>query len=184
MTWMSRSISPNASRCCISARSKSKEPAARSWHIRARGRSILATDALLLADIDALYGDSHVLHRVSFRCGAGRLLGLLGRNGAGKTTSMNVAMGLLPPRHGSVEIYGTSVTGRRPEAIAAQGVALVPQGRRVFRSLTVRENLAVAARKPEDGLPMLWTIETVFATFPRLRERRDQYAGTLSGGEQ
>ena len=74
-----------------------------------------------LADVDAYYGDSHVLHRVSFRCGEGRLLGLLGRNGAGKTTSMNVAVGLLPPRRGTVEIYGTTVEGRSPEAIAAQG---------------------------------------------------------------
>jgi len=144
----------------------------------------LANDALLLADIDAMYGDSHVLHRVSFRCGQGRLLGLLGRNGAGKTTSMNVTVGLLPPRHGTVEIYGTSVAGRSPEAIAARGVALVPQGRRVFRSLTVHENLAVAARRPARGLPLLWTIDKVFRAFPRLRERRDQYAGTLSGGEQ
>jgi branched-chain amino acid transport system ATP-binding protein len=144
----------------------------------------LANDALLLADIDAFYGDSHVLHRVSFRCGEGRLLGLLGRNGAGKTTSMNVTVGLLPPRRGNVVIYGTPVSGRAPEAIAAMGVALVPQGRRIFRSLTVRENLAVAARKPKRGLPVLWTLDTVFATFPRLQERRDQYAGTLSGGEQ
>jgi len=144
----------------------------------------LANDALLLADIDAMYGDSHVLHRVSFRCGEGRLLGLLGRNGAGKTTSMNVTVGLLPPRRGAVEIYGTPVAGRSPEAIAARGVVLVPQGRRVFRSLTVHENLAVAARRPARGLPLLWTIDKVFGAFPRLRERRDQYAGTLSGGEQ
>ena len=144
----------------------------------------MANDALLLADIDAMYGDSHVLHRVSFRCGEGRLLGLLGRNGAGKTTSMNVTVGLLPPRRGAVEIYGTPVAGRSPEAIAARGVALVPQGRRVFRRLTVHENHAVAARRPARGLPLLWTIDKVFGAFPRLRERRDQYAGTLSGGEQ
>jgi branched-chain amino acid transport system ATP-binding protein len=144
----------------------------------------LASDALLLTEVDALYGDSHVLHRVSFRCGAGRLLGLLGRNGAGKTTSMNAVTGVLAPRRGQVEIYGTPVAGRPPEAIAAQGVALVPQGRRIFRSLTVRENLAVAVRKPASGQPARWTIDTVFAAFPRLRERRHQYAGTLSGGEQ
>ena len=144
----------------------------------------MANDALVLAEIDAFYGDSHVLHGVSLRCGAGRLLGLLGRNGAGKTTTMNVAVGLLPPRRGRVEVYGTSLAGRSPEAIAAQGVALVPQGRRIFRSLSVRENLAVAARKPRGGLPMMWTLDKVLAMFPRLRERRDQYAGTLSGGEQ
>jgi len=141
-------------------------------------------DALLLSEIDAYYGDSHVLHRVSFRLGEGRLLGLLGRNGAGKSTSMSVAVGLVPPRRGVVSVYGVAVGGRSPEAIAAQGVALVPQGRRVFRSLTVRENLAVAARKPRAGGPEPWTFERVYATFPRLAERREQYAGYLSGGEQ
>jgi len=144
----------------------------------------LASDALVLHEIDAFYGDSHVLHRVSLHLGEGRLLGLLGRNGAGKSTSMNVTVGLLPPRHGAVTVYGSAVTGRTPEAIAAHGVALVPQGRRVFRSLTVRENLTVAGRKPRGRLPMLWTLETVFALFPTLRERHQQIAGSLSGGEQ
>jgi len=144
----------------------------------------LANDALLLSDIDAYYGDSHVLHRVSLRLGHGRLLGLLGRNGAGKSTCMSVAMGWVPPRRGQVSVYGMGVGGRSPEAIAAQGVALVPQGRRVFRSLTVRENLVVAFRKPRDGGAALWTLERVCETFPRLAERREQYAGHLSGGEQ
>ena len=144
----------------------------------------MAADALSLSEVDAFYGDSHVLHGVSLRCREGRLLGVLGRNGAGKTTAMNVAMGLLRPRRGSVAVYGTPVAGRPPEAIAAQGVALVPQGRRIFRSLTVRENLAVAARKPRAGVATAWSLDTVFATFPRLRERSEQYAGTLSGGEQ
>ena len=140
--------------------------------------------ALALDDIDAFYGDSHVLHGVSFRLGAGRLLGLLGRNGSGKSTSMNVAVGLLSPRRGRVRVFDAEVTGRAPEAIAAQGVALVPQGRRVFRSLTVQENLAVAARKPRGGLPLLWTLDSVYGIFPRLRERHRQMAGSLSGGEQ
>ena len=144
----------------------------------------MANDALLLNDIDAYYGDSHVLHGVSFACGEGRLVGLLGRNGAGKTTSVNVVMGLLRPRRGTVSVYGAPVAGRPPEAIAAQGVALVPQGRRIFRSLTVRENLSVAARKAPAGRQSPWHLERVFDTFPRLAERRDQYAGTLSGGEQ
>jgi len=144
----------------------------------------VAADALVLSEIDAFYGDSHVLHGVSLRLGEGRLLGLLGRNGAGKSTSMNVTVGLLPPRHGVVTVYGRGVTGRAPEAIAALGVALVPQGRRVFRSLSVRENLAVAGRKPRGGVPMLWTLDTVAALFPRLRERGKQIAGSLSGGEQ
>ena len=144
----------------------------------------MASDALALGDIDAYYGDSHVLHRVSFRLAEGRLLGLLGRNGAGKSTSMNVTVGLLAPRHGTVTMYGAAVAGRAPEAIAARGVALVPQGRRIFRSLTVRENLTVAARKPRGGGPLRWTADTVYETFPRLAERREQNAGSLSGGEQ
>jgi branched-chain amino acid transport system ATP-binding protein len=144
----------------------------------------LASDALVLHEIDAFYGDSHVLHRVSLRLGEGRLLGLLGRNGAGKSTAMSVTVGLLPPRHGTVTVYGSAVTGRAPEAIAARGVALVPQGRRVFRNLTVRENLAVAGRKPRGGAPMSWTLDSVSALFPRLRERERQIAGSLSGGEQ
>ncbi|HET7342782.1 MAG TPA: ABC transporter ATP-binding protein [Methylomirabilota bacterium] len=141
-------------------------------------------DALALTDIDAFYGDSHVLHRVSLRLGEGRLLGLLGRNGAGKSTSMNVTVGLLPPRQGAVSVYGRAVTGRAPERIAAEGVALVPQGRRIFRSLTVRENLAVAARRASGGAPAAWTLDGVYGMFPRLRERHRQIAGSLSGGEQ
>ena len=143
----------------------------------------MASDALALDEIDALYGDSHVLHRVSMRLGAGRLLGLLGRNGAGKSTTLNVVVGLLSPRRGAVTVHGQVVTGRAPEVVAAQGVALVPQGRRVFRSLTVRENLAVAARRRR-GAPAAWTFDTVSALFPRLRERQGQIAGSLSGGEQ
>jgi len=132
--------------------------------------SALATEALALEEVDAFYGDSHVLHRVSFRLGEGRLLGLLGRNGAGKSTSINVTVGLLPPRHGAVSVYGRAVTGRTPEAIAALGVALVPQGRRVFRS--------------HGEVPMPWTLDSVSDLFPRLRERGKQIAGSLSGGEQ
>jgi len=141
--------------------------------------------ALRLTDIDAFYGDSHVLQKVSFELGEARLLGLLGRNGAGKSTCMNVTVGLLPPRAGSVEVFDTSVTRLPPEMIAARGVALVPQGRRVFKSLTVRENLMVAAHKGYAGQRHApWTTETVFVMFPRLAERRSQLAGHLSGGEQ
>jgi branched-chain amino acid transport system ATP-binding protein len=144
----------------------------------------LATSALELSHINAFYGDSHVLHDVSFSCGEARLLGLLGRNGAGKSTCMNVTVGLVPPRQGEVAIFGTPVAGLPTEEIAAQGVALVPQGRRIFKSLTVRENLGVAARKPINGKHAPWTEETVFAMFPRLAERRNQIAAHLSGGEQ
>jgi branched-chain amino acid transport system ATP-binding protein len=144
----------------------------------------LANDALLLDRIEAYYGDSHVLHQVSFALGEARLLGLLGRNGAGKTTSMNVAVGLLKPRAGRVAIDGADVTGNSPEFIAVRGMALVPQGRRIFRSLTVHENLAVAQRKPRRPIAAAWNFDRVYATFPRLKERQRQVAGFLSGGEQ
>ena len=140
--------------------------------------------ALALSHVDAFYGDSHVLHRVSFELGEGRLLGLLGRNGAGKSTCMNVAVGLLPARAGAIEVFGQSIANRAPERIARHGIALVPQGRRIFRSLSVRENLIVAARKPVAGGKAMWTLDTVFEMFPRLGERRSQMAGFLSGGEQ
>jgi branched-chain amino acid transport system ATP-binding protein len=145
----------------------------------------LANSALSLNNIDAFYGDSHVLQKVSFRLGEARLLGLLGRNGAGKSTCMNVTVGLLKPRAGDVEVFGDKVTTLPPELIAARGVALVPQGRRIFKSLTVRENLAVASRKPVGAISRAaWTFDTVFEMFPRLGERRTQMAGNLSGGEQ
>jgi branched-chain amino acid transport system ATP-binding protein len=147
----------------------------------------LASSALTLRNIDAFYGDSHILQQVSFALGESRLLGLLGRNGAGKSTCINVAVGLLPARAGAVEVFGADVTRLQPEHIAARGVALVPQGRRIFKSLTVRENLAVAARQPKNGGgngKAAWTAETVFAMFPRLRERQSQMAAHLSGGEQ
>jgi branched-chain amino acid transport system ATP-binding protein len=144
----------------------------------------LGTSALALRDIDAYYGDSHVLQKVSFTLGEGRLLGLLGRNGAGKSTCMNVTVGLLPPRQGAVEVFGTAVTRLPPEQIAARGVALVPQGRRIFKSLTVRENLMVAARPPRRGAQSAWDYARVTQSFPRLGERHAQVAGYLSGGEQ
>ena len=145
-----------------------------------------ATDALVMTDIDAFYGDSHVLHGVSMSLQPGRLLGLLGRNGAGKTTCMNTIMGFLKPRRGSISLYGEPVGGLAPDTIARKGICLVPQGRRVFRSLTVRENLMVAAQpaRKGDGSAPGWTMDRVFGLFPRLKERHAQVAGSLSGGEQ
>jgi branched-chain amino acid transport system ATP-binding protein len=142
----------------------------------------LATDALAIDGVDAYYGDSHVLHGVSFALKGGRLLGLLGRNGAGKTTCMSTIMGLLKPRRGSISLYGEPVAGLAPDVIARKGACLVPQGRRVFRSLTVRENLVVAAQARGDG--GAWSLARVFELFPRLAERHAQLAGSLSGGEQ
>ena len=138
-------------------------------------------DALALHDIDAGYGDSRVLHRVSLTLLEGRVLALLGRNGAGKTTCMGAIMGFVRVRGGGVSVFGQRLRAIVPEQVVRQGVAIVPQGRRIFASLTVRENLAVAARKVRGGA---WTAERVSSTFPRLRERMSQRAGLMSGGEQ
>ncbi|HTY65877.1 MAG TPA: ABC transporter ATP-binding protein [Alphaproteobacteria bacterium] len=144
----------------------------------------MATEVLRLGGVDAFYGDSHVLHAVGFTVHAGRLLALLGRNGAGKTTCLNTVIGFLPPRQGNVALFGEAIAGLPPETIARKGVGLVPQGRRVFRSLSVDENLRVAARGPVAGSKGGWSLERVYEVFPRLRERRAQAAGLLSGGEQ
>ena len=144
----------------------------------------MATEALAISDIDTYYGDSHVLHGVSFSLQPGRLLGLLGRNGAGKTTCMSTIMGFLKPRAGSISLYGEPVAGLAPDVIARKGICLVPQGRRMFRTLTVRENLMVAAQSHKKDNGAGWSIERVFQTFPRLAERHAQVAGSLSGGEQ
>jgi branched-chain amino acid transport system ATP-binding protein len=144
----------------------------------------LATDALDIAGIDAYYGDSHVLHGVSFALQPGRLLGLLGRNGAGKTTCMAAIMGFLKPRRGSISLYGEPVAGLAPDVIARKGICLVPQGRRMFRTLTVRENLMVAAQARRNVGGTGWSIDRVYQLFPRLAERHAQVAGSLSGGEQ
>jgi len=140
----------------------------------------LATEALALQAVDALYGDSHVLHGVSFGLNAGKVLALLGRNGAGTTTCMNTIIGWLRPRGGAVRLFGEPIERLAPEAIARKGIGLVPQGRRMFPTLTVRENLSVALQKKTS----VWSFERVFELFPRLKERSGQYAGSLSGGEQ
>ena len=140
----------------------------------------MVTEALGLEGVDALYGESHVLHAVGFSLKEGRVLALLGRNGAGKTTCMSAIVGFLPPRRGEVRLFGENIARLAPEAISRKGVGFVPQGRRVFPTLTVRENLLVAYRYALAG----WTIEKVFDLFPRLQERANQHAGSLSGGEQ
>jgi len=140
----------------------------------------LATEALALDNVDALYGESHVLHGVSFSLGEGRVLALLGRNGAGKTTCMNTVIGFLPPRKGAVRLFGEPVQKLPPDVISRKGIGLVPQGRRVFPRLSVKENLIVAYQKRHGA----WSLERVFELFPRLRERHAQDAGSLSGGEQ
>jgi branched-chain amino acid transport system ATP-binding protein len=141
----------------------------------------LATEALALQGVDALYGDSHVLHGISFEVGAGRVLALLGRNGAGKTTCMSAIIGFLPPRKGAIRLFGEPIAGLAPEAIARKGVGFVPQGRRIFPTLTARENLRVAERRSASSV---WNLARVFELFPQLEERAEQVAGSLSGGEQ
>ena len=141
------------------------------------------TEALAVSGVDALYGDSHVLHGVSFTLNPGRVLALLGRNGAGKTTCMYAIIGFVPPRAGEIRLFGDSIARLSPEAISRKGVGFVPQGRRIFASLTVGENLIVS-RQSRMGAGKPWTIERVFDLFPRLKEREQQTAGSLSGGEQ
>jgi branched-chain amino acid transport system ATP-binding protein len=138
----------------------------------------LATEALALEGVDALYGESHVLHAVSFALQPSQVLALLGRNGAGKTTCMNSIIGWLRPRKGKVRLFGEAIERLSPEAIARKGIGLVPQGRRMFPTLTVKENLVVAGRGRG------WNLARVFELFPRLKERTEQHAGSLSGGEQ
>ena len=141
------------------------------------------TEALALSRVDALYGESHVLHGISFSLNAGRVLALIGRNGAGKSTCMHSIIGFLSPRGGDIRLFGDSIAGLSPEAISRRGVGFVPQGRRIFASLTVSENLIVS-RQSRSGSERGWTLERVFDLFPRLRERAQQTAGSLSGGEQ
>jgi branched-chain amino acid transport system ATP-binding protein len=145
----------------------------------------LEADVLTVRGVNALYGDSHVLHNVSFSVKRGHALALLGRNGAGKTTCLSTLIGFLRPRDGDIRLNGEPIAGLSPERIARMGIGLVPQGRRIFASLSVRENLSVARRAaPEGATAKSWSIDDVFAMFPRLRERHAQAAGSLSGGEQ
>ena len=143
----------------------------------------MAPDALSLTNVHAFYGDSHILHGVSFSLQPGGVLALLGRNGAGKTTCISAIIGFLTPRGGEIRLFGESIEGLSPERISHLGVGLVPQGRRIFPSLSVRENLIVAQQR-ESTTQNPWNVERIYALFPRLRERHAQYAGTLSGGEQ
>ncbi|MGN6703651.1 MAG: ABC transporter ATP-binding protein, partial [Burkholderiaceae bacterium] len=141
-------------------------------------------DLLSLDRVNAFYADSHVLHDVSLALRPGRLLALLGRNGAGKTTCISSIAGFLPPRSGSVKLDGMPLERCAPEQICRAGIGLVPQGRRIFPSLTVRENLEVASRRSVPAGRRRWSRDEINDIFPRLRERQHQLAGSLSGGEQ
>jgi branched-chain amino acid transport system ATP-binding protein len=129
------------------------------------------------------YGSHHILHGVGFSVRRGEAIGLMGRNGMGKTTLLRTILGLVRPREGSVSIKGREATHEPPHRIARSGIAYVPEGRGIFPNLTVRENLIMAARAGPDGRRD-WTYERVLATFPRLAERLDHGGWKLSGGEQ
>jgi branched-chain amino acid transport system ATP-binding protein len=138
---------------------------------------------LSVRNLQSAYGASQVLFDVGLDIGEGEVVTLLGRNGMGKTTTVRSLMGLLAPKGGEISFDGRKLKGNTPEAIARCGIGLVPEGRQVFPTLTVRENLvATAANRLGRSSP--WTLERVYALFPRLQERAGQSARTLSGGEQ
>jgi branched-chain amino acid transport system ATP-binding protein len=138
---------------------------------------------LRVENLQAAYGHSQVLFDINLSVGAGELVTLLGRNGMGKTTTIRAIMGLLPSRSGAIRFGDNSIIGRTPDRIARSGIGLVPEGRQVFPTLTVRENM-LATEANRLGRAPAWTLSRVFAMFPRLAERAGQKAGSLSGGEQ
>src|SRR5512143_190482 len=141
-------------------------------------------EAILEArELHSYYGASHILHGVDFRIDRGETVGLMGRNGMGKSTLIRSMLGIVKPRHGEVFVCGSPMTGAEPHLVARRGIAYVPEGRGIFPNLTVRENLVMAARPGPDGRRD-WTLERVLETFPRLAGRLANGGGQLSGGEQ
>jgi branched-chain amino acid transport system ATP-binding protein len=141
--------------------------------------------SLSVTDLHVSYvGGVDVLHGVTLEVAPGEVVCLLGRNGAGKTTLIKALCGLLPLRSGRIEYRGADLTGADPRRIVVSGIAVVPEGRRVFANLTVAENLAMGAYSRRSGAGPSWRFERAYDVFPRLAERRNQLAGTLSGGEQ
>jgi branched-chain amino acid transport system ATP-binding protein len=136
-------------------------------------------NVLEVEGLNTFYGKSHILHGVGMTVREGELVTLLGRNGAGKTTTLRSLIGLTRPREGTVRVFGKDVTGWPPFRIANLGVGYVPEGRRIFASLTVEENLRVPAERPGP-----WTIPKIYELFPRLKDRRTNKGRQLSGGEQ
>jgi branched-chain amino acid transport system ATP-binding protein len=134
-------------------------------------------------DVHAWYGSSHVLHGVDLTIARGETVGLLGRNGMGKSTLIRTLLGHVAQRAGRITLFGQDASHAEPHEVARMGVAYVPEGRGVFPNLSVRENLVMAARRGRDGRND-WTIERVLATFPRLKERFNNLGAQLSGGEQ
>ncbi|ATR21621.1 Branched-chain amino acid transport ATP-binding protein livF [Roseomonas mucosa] len=138
---------------------------------------------LEVADLVSGYGRARILRGLSFRIGAGELVMLLGRNGAGKSTTLRTVMGLLRAESGSIRLAGQEIAGWEPHRIARAGLGYVPEERRIFADLTVMENLEVGRQAPRAGLPA-WTPERLFALFPNLGQMRDRPGGRMSGGEQ
>jgi branched-chain amino acid transport system ATP-binding protein len=138
---------------------------------------------LEVTDLHVYYGKIHALKGISFRVGQGEIVTLLGNNGAGKTTTLRTLSGLLSPRQGDVRFEGASLVGIPPHDVVLKGITHVPEGRRIFNRLSVVENLEMGAYTRGDSA-IAEDMEQVFTTFPRLKERRSQVAGTLSGGEQ
>ena len=140
---------------------------------------------LSLTDVHTYYGKSHILHGVSLEVAAGEVVGLLGRNGVGKSTTLKSVMGLAPPTRGRVTFEGRDITGLAPHHLARLGVAWVPEDRRIFKLLSVMENLRTGLdRAGMDDARRARLLDKVYAAFPVLRDRRNQAGGTLSGGEQ
>ena len=144
--------------------------------------------ALAVDNLNAWYGTAHILFDMSFTVGRGEVVALMGRNGAGKSTTMKAVMGLLPRRNGTVRLNGRDVSALKPFEIARLGMGFTPEDRRIFSDLTVLENLDVGVRSPReaaDGAPaQAWTVEAVFELFPNLAELRHRRGGHMSGGEQ
>ena len=138
---------------------------------------------LEVTDLHVYYGEIHALKGISFRVGQGEIVTLLGNNGAGKTTTLRTLSGLLAPRRGDVRFEGASLLGIAPHDVVLKGITHVPEGRRIFNRLSVVENLEMGAYTRGDSA-VAADMDHVFTTFPRLKERRTQVAGTLSGGEQ
>jgi len=139
---------------------------------------------LEVAHVHTFYGESHILVDLSLEVAEGEVVCLLGRNGAGKSTTLKTIIGLAPPRSGRIRLRGHDLGGLPPFRVARLGIGYVPEDRRVFPNLTVRENLEVARKTWGDSGPSLWTEDRVFELFPHLQARRRQRAGSLSGGEQ
>ena len=138
---------------------------------------------LTLENIVAGYGESQVLNGISFGVGASQVVTLLGRNGMGKTTTVRAIMGLIRPSAGHIRFDGAEITGAAPYRIAQRGIGLVPEGRQIFPTLSVEENLIATAANRAGGTPR-WDLPAIYALFPRLAERRRQSGAKLSGGEQ